>query len=166
MKIEDRNNQLIVTDFDEVEAYVIACKIEEDGIHFYRKLREAEKSAKIIEAIDFLIKEEVRHLKLFNARLFELREASDKDYDENDLLTSIDYGIFKVCDNAKGLEEVLTNEKRALSLGIIIENKSVEYYMILFKNISKPQAKKEISAIIEEEKKHKELLERLLEKIV
>lgn len=166
MKIESKNNQLIVTDFDEVEAYIIACKIEEDGINFYKKMREAEKSAKTIEVIDFLIREEQKHLKLFNNRLFELRETSDKDYDDNDFLTSIDYGIFQICDSAKDLQDIITNEKRAFSLGIIIENKSVEYYMVLFKNVSEPKAKKEIAAIIEEEKHHKKILEELLEKIV
>lgn len=166
MKIENKNGVLVVTDFDEVEAYIIACKIEEDGISFYKKLQEREKSPKISEIIYFLIREEQRHLKLFNSRLYALRENSDIDYDENDLLTSIDYGIFQPYKDKEDLEKVINNENRAFSLGIIIENKSIEYYTILSKNLSQNKAKSEIANIIEEEKHHKEILEGLLKKIV
>jgi len=166
MKIGNKNDKLVVTDFDEIEAYIIACKIEEDGIHFYKKMLESEKSPKIIEILDFLVKEEQRHLKLFNSRLYELCENSDTDYDENDLLTSIDYGIFKPYKDAENLGKVINNEKRALSLGIIFENKSVEYYTVLSENVSEEKARSEIANIIEEEKHHKEILENLLKKIV
>jgi len=166
MKIENKNNTLVITDFDEIEAYIIACKIEEDGIHFYKKMRERERSPEVIKIIDFLIKEEQKHLKLFTSRLYELRENSDNDYDENDLLTSADYGIFKPYNDAEGLEKAINNEKRALSLGVIIENKSIEYYTVLLKSVSDKKAKSEIANIIEEEKHHKELLESLIKKIV
>ncbi|MDD4182821.1 MAG: ferritin family protein [Candidatus Omnitrophica bacterium] len=165
MKIKNENNKLVVTDFDEIEAYIIACKVEEDGMHFYKKLRDAEKSPEILKAIDFLIKEEQKHWKTFNSRLYELRENSDNDYDENDLLTSVDYGIFKPYEDTEGLEKAINNEKRALSLGLIIENKSIEYYTVLSENISEEKAKSEIAKIIKEEKHHKELLEGLLKKI-
>jgi len=166
MKIKNENNKLIVTDFDEIEAYIIACKIEEDGIHFYKKMREAEKSPEILKIIDFLIKEEQKHLKTFNSRLYELRENSDNDYDENDLLTSVDYGIFKPYKDADALEKAINNKKRVLSFGIIIENKSIEYYTVLSKNVSEDKAKSEIANIIKEENHHKGLLEELLKKIV
>lgn len=165
MKIKNENNKLIVTDFDEIEAYIIACKIEEDGIYFYKKLRDVEKSPEALKTIDFLIKEEQKHLKTFNSRLYELRENSDNDYDENDLLTSMDYGIFKPCKDVEDLEKAINNEKRVLSFGIIIENKSIEYYTVLSKNISEEKAKSEIANIIKEENRHKELLEELLKKI-
>lgn len=166
MKIENKNNILVITDFNEVEAYIIACKIEEDGIFFYKKLREQEKSPKVLETIDFLITEEQKHSKLFNSRLYTLRANSDTDYDENDLLTSIDYGIFHPYKDKENLQKIINNEKRAFSLGIIIENKSIEYYTILSKNLSQNKAKSEIANIIEEEKHHKEILEGLLKKIV
>ena len=65
MKIENKNDLLIVTDFDEIEAYIIACKIEADGAHFYKKIYNQVQDEKAKESIGLLLKEEEKHLKLF-----------------------------------------------------------------------------------------------------
>ena len=40
MKIEQKGNSFIITNFDEIEAYKVACKIEKEGLKFYKKLAE------------------------------------------------------------------------------------------------------------------------------
>lgn len=162
MKIENKNGTLIVTDFDEAESYVVACKIEQDGITFYKKLLEKSKDPKVRGTLDFLLKEEEKHLKLFNLRLYSIRENSDSDYDENDLLTSKDYGIFHPYADYDDLERIVDNVKKAFSLGILVEHNSIEYYTICMENVSKISVKRELANIIEEEKRHKLIFENLL----
>ncbi len=38
MKIEEREGKLVIVDFNELEAYKVASKIEKDGIRFYDNL--------------------------------------------------------------------------------------------------------------------------------
>ena len=37
MKIVEQDGKLAITDFNEEEAYEIACNIEKEGIKFYKK---------------------------------------------------------------------------------------------------------------------------------
>ncbi len=48
MKIADQAGKLVITDFNEEEAYKIACNIEREGIRFYKKLMDKQTNAKII----------------------------------------------------------------------------------------------------------------------
>lgn len=36
MKVEEKNNKLVITDFNEIDAYKIAYKVEKDGLDFYK----------------------------------------------------------------------------------------------------------------------------------
>ena len=38
MRIEEREGEIVISSFNELEAYKIATKIEKDGIDFYAKL--------------------------------------------------------------------------------------------------------------------------------
>ncbi len=166
MKIENKNSILTVTDFDEIEAYIVACKIEQDGIDFYKKLLEKSRDPKVKGALDFLLKEEEKHLKLFANAFHAIKEQADSDYDEDDLLTSKDYGIFHPFADYNDSEKIVNNTKKAFSLGILIEHNSIEYYTICKKNVSGLKVKKEIENIIEEEKRHKLLFKKLLQNII
>jgi len=165
MKIEEKEGKLIVTDFNEIEAYRIASKIEKDGIGFYEKLSSAAKNKELKNALRFLLQEEKKHLKFFEDCLTKLRQEKEDVWEDDDLLTSLDYGIFQPYQSIEQLENILRDAGKALRLGLIIEEKSIKFYEICREKISGLQAKKEISYIIDEENRHKQLLEDVLTNI-
>ena len=162
MKIKEQKGNFIITDFEELEAYKIACKIENDGIYFYKSLLDKTSGRKLKETLNFLLGEEKKHLKTFTAA--QLRAAKDKEdaYEDEDILNSMDYGIFQPYQNIDELNKVLDNSLKALKLGIVIEDKSIKFYTACQEKVSSPEAKKELSGIIREEEKNKHLLSGLL----
>jgi len=165
MKIEEKDGQFIITDFNEKEAYAIACKIEKDGKDFYQKLSDNEQDPGVKEALGFLISDEENHLKFFESALDSLRAQETEDDEEDDLLESLDYGIFKPYDTIEHLEEVVNDFKKALKLGLIVEKKAVEFYEKCKESVTSDLTKRELERIIQEEKKHQQIFENMLQKL-
>lgn len=161
MRIEEKNGNLVITDFNELEAYKIACKIEADGIHFYKRLLDAITEDKSRNSLGFLLKEEVKHLDYFNKQLFRISEEEGETFEGDDLLSSMNYGIFQPYESMSSLSKILDNPKKALHLGIIIEEKSIGFYEKIRDKVSGDKTKTEVSNIIKEEIKHKKLLEEM-----
>ncbi|MCM8766237.1 MAG: ferritin family protein [Candidatus Omnitrophica bacterium] len=159
MKIEEKNGNLIIVDFNEFEAYKIAVQIEKEGIEFYKKLLGNTPQGRVNEIINFLVTEEQKHLKTFESLLLRLREDKEELWEEDDVLGSMDYGIFKPYKNIEDLDKFLTDPKKAIKLGIIIEERSIKFYEICRQEVSNPLTKEEIQKIIQEEYRHKQLLE-------
>lgn len=162
MKIEEKNGQLVIVDFNELEAYKIACKIEEDGLHFYKKLMEKISGDAPKSALAFLIKEEEEHLKFFEESLFKLEEKEEDSFEGDDLLSTMDYGVFRPYEDSQELEKILSDMNRTLHLGIVIEDKSIKFYEFCKRKVKDKKVKAEISKIIKEERKHKQHLEDML----
>ncbi|MCM8831184.1 MAG: ferritin family protein [Candidatus Omnitrophica bacterium] len=162
MKIEEKNGKFIIKDFSEIEAYTIACKIESDGISFYTKLLEKATIENVKKTLNFLLTEEKKHLKFFEEAKFLIRKNIEDLFEDDDLLTSIDFGVFQPYQSISELHKVLDNPNKAIKLGIIIEDKSIKFYELCKEKISTAKTKNEISNIIQEEYKHKKLLEDLL----
>jgi len=165
VKIKTEDNKIVITDFDEFDAYKIAEKIEKDGLWFYKKVAASIENEKVKETLGFLRTEEQKHLKFFEERLFALRERKEDPLEEDDLLDSMDFGIFEPYQNIEELESVLTEPKKALKLGLIIESKVIQFYESFKKHISCVATKTEIDSIIREEKKHKLLIEKALKNL-
>lgn len=165
MHIQDRNGKLVITDFSEPEAYKIALKIEQDGKDFYKKLLEKGFSNDIEASLNFLITEEARHLKIFEEALFSLREQREDDSDDNDILVSLDYGIFQPYVNMKELSQVVSEPKKAFKLGLLIENNSIRFYEAIKPGIRSSATRSALDSIIKEEARHKELLEKMISKM-
>ena len=165
MKILEQNGKLTIMDFSEEEAYEIACNIEKEGIKFYKKLRDKQTDAKIIEMLDFMLKDEENHLNFFESTRAELQERLDVEMEDNELIMSMDFGIFQPYESIENIEEVITDSKRALKLGAIVENKAIAFYAECKEKVSSETTKKEIEKIIAEEIKHKTLFEEMLGKI-
>ena len=157
--VEEESGNLVITDFDEMEAYRIACKIEEDGIEFYKRLADKIIIDKTKQIIAFLLSQEEKHLKFFLECLSRLREKKEDLSEEIDLLSSMDYGIFQPYQSIAELDNILNQPRRALKLGIVIENNSIKFYAACKNNISSQEAKKRVALIILEETKHREILE-------
>jgi len=165
MKIEEKNGQLVIVDFNEVEAYKISCKVEKDGISFYRKLKDKVDKPEVKETLDFLIGEENRHLKFFQDCLYEAREKKDDYFEDDDLLSYMDFGVFQPYKNINELENILSDLNKALRLGMVVEDKSIKFYQLCRDSVSSEETRKELSNIIEEETKHKKLLESIINRI-
>ena len=160
MRVKEKDGDMIITDFSEIEAYKIACKIESDGLHFYKKLREKVKDEKAKETIDFLLEEEKEHLRIFEKMLFDVREKQEDAFEEDDLLSSMDYGIFKPYENIENLENILNDQKRAINLGLAIEDKCIIFYEACKNMVKDEKTKEAISKIIKDEYKHREQLKK------
>lgn len=162
MKIEEKNGKLVIVDFNEIDAYKIACKIEEDGIHFYKKLIEKIDGNAPKKALALLIKEEEEHLKFFEESLFKLEEKEEDSFEGDDLLSTMDYGIFESYEDLQELDKILKDMDKTLRLGILIEDKSIKFYEFCKRKVKDKKVKAEISKIIKEERKHKQHLEDML----
>ncbi len=162
MRIEEKNDVFVIVDFNELEAYRIACKIENDGLEFYKNLLQIVDEAATREALVLLIEEEKKHLSVFEKCLSGLRQKKEDTSEDNDLLSSLDYGIFSVFQGALGLKEAVKGKENALRLGIAIENNSIRFYAAIKDKVSSRETKDEISSIIKEELKHKQVLENAL----
>ena len=162
MKIQDREDKLVIVDFDEFEAYRIACKIEKDGLRFYEKLGSRTENTEVGRAMKFLLEEERKHLRFFEDALSRIRRDKEDAAEDNDLLTSMDFGIFQPYQSIAELENMVGDIPKALRLGIAIEDKSIKFYQACSQNVSVDDVKSELTLIIEEEKRHKDLLNRQL----
>jgi rubrerythrin len=162
MRIEEKSGNLVIVDFNEMEAYKIASKIESDGIDFYGSLSGNTDNPKVKQTLQLLLNEENKHLKFFQEQLFAIRGKTIDGFEEDDLLQVIDYKIFMPIDSKK-MKEILKDSKKALQFAIAIEDKSIKFYESCNQQVAAAQAKSEIANIVEEEKKHKKLLQGLLE---
>jgi rubrerythrin len=165
MKIEEKDGSFIITDFNESEAYKIASKIEEDGISFYSQVLAQTQNPQVKEKVQYLLEEEKKHLKFFQKRLYEISESKCDANDEDNLLSYMEYEVFKPFREAKDLPESIKDAKTALNIGIIAENSSINFYLALKEQVSSFETKEELAQIIEEEKRHREIFERLLSEL-
>jgi rubrerythrin len=162
MKIEEKKGVFQITEFNEAEAYTIACKIENDGIWFYGKLLRREKDAGVKKQLQFLLEEEQKHLKFFQERLYELSVQEGAADEDDGVLSSMDFGVFEPYQSIEDLESALSDAKRALALGVAVEDKSIRFYQACARQVSSEAVREELTRIATEENRHKELFQRLL----
>lgn len=166
MRIEELDGRFEVVDFTEFEGYRIACAIEKDGQRFYEKLLAKITKPELKEVFEYLIREEKEHVKFFENCLDELRKDNEDLTEDDDLLSSIDFGIFHPFKDETELEEIINDIQKVLSIGIVIENKTISFYKACMENISNDNAKNELASIIAEETKHKNKLLEISETLV
>ena len=159
MRIEEKGGDLVIVDFNEFEAFKIARRIETDGIHFYQKLLERSSDEKVKETLPFLLDEEKGHQLQFEKLLSELEQKKEDEFEEEGLLSGFDYGIFQPYQDIDQLDKILDTPSKALKLGFIVEDKTIKFYEVCKEHVMSDETKKAFDRIIEEEKKHKSLLE-------
>ncbi|MFC1631430.1 ferritin family protein [Candidatus Omnitrophota bacterium] len=162
MKIQEQGEQFVIVDFNERDAYKIACQIEKVGINFYRKLKQAVKTELIKEAVNLLLEEENRHLEFFEKNFARVSANQEDGFEEDDLLNYMDYGIFKPYQSIKDLQDHIDDAAKALRLGLIVEQKTVQFYQSCQEKVTSEQTKKELERIITEEKRHQAIFENAL----
>lgn len=162
MRIEEKNGDLVIVDFNELEAFKIASKIEKDGIDFYEKLAERAAQRRARDTLRLLAGQERDHLEFFDGEHSKIRELRQDRFEEDDLLGSIDYGIFQPYRGIAELEKALDSPRKVFRMGIIIEEKSVRFYEFCMRHVSSHETQEGIAGIIKEEREHKRLLEDML----
>ncbi len=163
MRIEEKDGKLVIVDFDEFDAYKIALNVEKSGLDFYEKLAQETKDEKLKGTLKFLGREENEHIRYFQDALTRLREEKEDPEEDNDLLDAMSFGIIQpYLNHIEDVEQIVNDPKEALKLGILIEQRSIEFYQSCLEKVSGEETKKELSKIIEEEKYHKSLFQELL----
>ena len=157
MKIKDTGEGIQIYDFSIVETLKIARKLEKEGIRFYETLLEKTIDPTVKEVIRYLLNEEKDHLKLFE-KLLEREDAEALDNDGEDMLDSVDDGVFVLPPK----EEWAVDFDAAMQLGIAIEKRSLAFYLEVVKYTESEESKKILKKIIAEERKHWEELKRCL----
>jgi len=164
MKIQDEQGKLQIVDFNELEAYKIASKIEKDGISFYRNLVNGIKDKGAREKIQYLLSEEKKHLSFFEDCLSKAGEDTEDGFEDDDLLSYMDYGIFQPYKHINQMKDIIDDVDKALDIGIIVEDRTVKFYQACKDKVTAKAAQKELQNIIDEEEGHKELLLNMLSK--
>jgi len=156
MKIKDTGQGIQIYDFNSVESFKIARKLEEDGINFYSKLLGSMKDSRVREVLLYLLGEEKEHLKIFEEMLrHEDPEALDER--EGEIVDSMDTGVFAFPKD----EEVASDFDKTLQLGIALEKRSLAFYLEVVKYTESEEGKDALKKIIAEEKRHWEELKNL-----
>ncbi|MGE5197585.1 MAG: ferritin family protein [Deltaproteobacteria bacterium] len=114
------------------------------------------------EILIFMLEEERKHLRFFDGLLDELRRDKEDIGEDDDLLTSMDFGIFKPYQGLKKSGGMIEDASKALGLGIAVEEGSIKFYQACKENVSSEDTRQELENIIAEEKKHKALFETML----
>jgi len=160
MRIEEKEGKLIITDFDELEAYEIASAIEKEGIRFYTELKNQQKDNNVKEMLEFMVQDEKNHLKFFESARIDLEAKLERPDEDNDLAGSMNFGIFQPYKSIENLNDVINDNKKALKLGLVSEKKAINFYHECKNRVSSQETKKELEKIIFEERKHKALFEK------
>jgi len=162
VKIEKVGEKFVITDFDAASAYRIACNVEREGVAFYKKLAGVQTKPEIKDVLDFLLSEEEKHLKFFEKQYVDAVNTVDDYNEDEDIINSMDFEVFKPYSEIKGFNDYLTELNKVFNLGVIVEENSINFYTACLDKIEDIVAKVEIKKIIKEERKHKEMIEQLM----
>lgn len=164
MKVDFSDDEIRIYDFDELEAYRIARKLERDGVYYYSRMREEVLKPEICEVVDMLIGDEKGHLELFEEKIEELCRERNV-LDENDTLADIvDSRVMDILKDSKQVANILCNPQEALRLGISAEKRSIAFYNELLRNTRSESGRAALGEIIKEESEHLDKLKGLLRK--
>lgn len=163
MKFDINDGAISIIDFDAIEAFKIACKIESDGIEFYSAL--AQKTVNPDAKVLFmkLKTEEERHLEFFVKKLEQARSKAQESFEEDDLISYMDYGIFNDTKQAEILAVSGGDLKRALDYAINNEKVTVSFYNECWMEISSFEGASALKEIIKEEERHIDILKGLMQ---
>ena len=159
MRVEERGGALFVTGFDGIQAYKIAVRIERDGIAFYEALAGKLRDPGARAAALALAGQEREHLAYFEAGLAALRAGREDGFEEDDLASFIDYGLFAPY---RGLADAVETPGKALRLGLLVEDRSAQFYEACRAAADAADARRELGRIAAEERRHAETLRGML----
>ena len=164
MKVDFRGEEIKIYGFNELEAYKVARKLEEDSIYYYSRMKEEVLSPKIRDAVEMLLGGERRHLILFEEKIAEFARESREPDKEETLPDIVDSHVMEILKDSRRVADILCDPQEALRLGIAVENRSIAFYGNLLQTTRDDSGRKAIQELIREEKEHLKKLEGLLRK--
>jgi rubrerythrin len=164
MKVDFSGDEIQIYDFDELESYRVARKMEEDGIYYYSRVKDEVLRPEIRNVIEMLIADEKKHLGLFQDKIDELAKERQI-IDEGDTLTDIvDSKVMDVLKDSARVADILCNPQEAVRLGLAVESRSVAFYERILENTEDKRGRAALEQLIQEEKEHISKLKGLLRK--
>jgi rubrerythrin len=155
MKIKVEKDNILISDFSDIQVFSIAMKIESDGEKFYSSALAHATDDRMKRTFKRLAEDEKVHFNTFKA-LFDAevrakgKEPADIDYEEG-LFSYMDSGIFSDKTSANSAKETVLD-------GEIAELKSILFYKEMLKNTANESAKKALAEIIDQEQMHLNIL--------
>ena len=73
-------------DFNALQAYKIARKLEKDGMVFYQKLLSHLPDEAINSAVKYLLESEKEHLEFFESKITQEEEKQEGDFEDEDIV--------------------------------------------------------------------------------
>ena len=155
MKIKMGKDSIVIGDFDILEVFKIAMKIELDGERYYKSVIALTQDERIKRTFKRLAEDEQKHYEIFKG-LFEVELRSkgiepDSVDREEGMFTYVDSGVFNSDAEAKSVKD-------AVMSGEIVELKSILFYKELLKNSKSDGARKALEEVLEQEQMHYNIL--------
>lgn len=164
MRVDFSGDEIKIFDFDEVEAYKIARKMEQDGIYYYSRMKEEALKPEIRDVIEMLLADEREHLRLFEEKVDELSRRHQAPDEGEDLVDIVDSRVMDVLKDSKQIADILCDPQEALRLGIQIERRSIAFYDEILQTTRDESGRESLKDLIDEEREHVKKLEGLLRK--
>lgn len=164
MKVDFSGDEIKISDFDELEAYRIARKLEEDGIYYYSRMKDEVLKPKIRDVIEMLIGDERKHLDLLEKRVEELAHKHDMVDEGETLADIIDAKVMDVLKDSERVADILCSPQEAIRLGISVEKRSIAFYNEILKSTQDKTGRAAIEELMREEQDHLKKLEGLVRK--
>jgi len=150
MKLTSHGKEIIITDFDEIDALRLAVKLEADGIKYYTELAKKVGNEDMKKMLLRLAKEEEKHSAKFRAWL----ESRGGQANEEQDFEGIDTGVFGDIWSVDATLSKIGSDLDILSLGEWAELNSINFYKAILKNSESEPGKNTIKDIIKEEQDH------------
>lgn len=164
MRVDFSGEEISIFDFDELEAYKIGRKLEEDGIYYYSRMKEEVLNPDIRDVIQMLLRDERKHLSMLEGKIEELSIKRDEPDDEETLLDILNSEVTDILKNSDYVTNILCNPQEALKLGAVMEKHSIDFYTNILKNTQDESGRAAIKELIQEEEKHMEKIQKLIRK--
>ena len=162
MKVDFSGDEIKIFDFDELEAYRIARKMEQDGLYYYSRMKEEVHQPEIRRVIEMLIEDERDHLNLFERKIEGLAREHGVDDEGETLADIVDSKAMDVLKDTARVAEILCDPHEALRLGASVERRSIAFYREILRSTEDSAGKAAIEELIEQEQDHLQKLKELL----
>jgi len=164
MKVDFSGDEIMIYDFDELEAYRVARKLERDGVYYYSRMKDEITTPEIRDVVEMLIVDEKQHLNMFDEKVQEIcRERKVLDEDET-LADIVGSRVMDILTDSEQVANILCSPQEALRLGISVEKRSIAFYSQLLQNTRDESGRAAIEELIGEEREHLDKLTELLRK--
>ena len=155
LDIKIGKEDIIISDFDELEVLKIAMKIEADGEKYYKSVLNKTSDERVKRTFKRLAEDEISHYEKFKGMFeVELRGRNidpDSVDSEEGLFTYFETGIFNADAEAKSVKDAVLN-------GEIVELRSILFYKELLKKSKTEGNRQMLNEIIEQEQMHLNIL--------